>query len=170
MISILAPSRERLARRPRLRSSVFFQSSLPHGSDYQPYHPSSGARSFSILAPSRERLIDGGFIQLRLFFSIHAPSRERQWRNGVRRILYHFNPRSLTGATYNLSDYLINTAISIHAPLRERPAGQQSEHQQSDFNPRSLTGATIDMFRTGKYNRISIHAPLRERPLVALTL
>ena len=66
---------------------------------------------------------------------------------------------------YDLSDYLINTAISIHAPSRERRqlfnsvklAGIISIHAPSrerrrrgkmlwttsDFNPRSLTGATL---------------------------
>ena len=75
--------------------------------------------------------------------SIHAPKRERLIRQAPKRRVKYFNPRSQTGATHPLQDYLyssltfqstlpngsdcsirnhiITKLISIHAPKRERP-------------------------------------------------
>ena len=62
------------------------------------------------------------------------------------RLYWHFNPRSLTGATFLLLCKLAFLGISIHAPSRER---------------RWLSRLHF------RRNRISIHAPSRERPISA---
>ena len=99
----------------------------------------------------------------------------------------NFNPRSLTGATYEQRARQQPTYISIHAPSRERLLIVKSYGSTiSNFNPRSLTGAT-KKGRAGKSKGtsfqstlphgsdnlpcgqcigcrlISIHAPSRER-------
>ena len=146
-----------------------FQSTLPHGSDYdksssfyclRDFNPRSltGATFLlllvsvdsliSIHAPSRERprAYAGRYDDLAI--SIHAPSRERHDFKIIRTPHNYFNPRSLTGATSRTGDYGNFSVISIHAPSRERPSSL------------SLKDAIFI---------ISIHAPSRERPLVKLT-
>ena len=75
--------------------------------------------------------------------SIHAPSRERQQAHSGRAWRYHFNPRSLAGAT-----------------LRGRNPSKEIVY----FNPRSLAGATEFARLVKHVSKISIHAPSRERP------
>ena len=75
-ISIHAPSRERLMLQTLLYTILAFQSTLPHGSD--PY----------ALPNENGKII-----------SIHAPSRERLMKTCRSPLKFHFNPRSLTGAT-----------------------------------------------------------------------
>ena len=103
---------------------------------------------------------------------------------------FHFNPRSLTGATHKIplcsclplrfqstlphgsdtqkfATLPTLSDISIHAPSRERHLSRrQPKHWPQDFNPRSLTGATGLQSPHGYICRcISIHAPSRERQL-----
>ena len=141
-ISIHAPSRERqhyireicnyLYFNPRsltgatlqkisyLLSVSIFQSTLPHGSDYNYQHRYQWSM-ISIHAPSRERLCMLTRSSCIAAISIHAPSRERPGNSIPRQTIIHFNPRSLTGAT----------DFPWHL-----------ERAYVDFNPRSLTGAT----------------------------
>ena len=76
--------------------------------------------------------------------SIHAPLRERRYVLAYFRFSWHFNPRSLAGATIPPIPMLC--AICY-------------------FNPRSLAGATKSQKPTTSNKKISIHAPLRERLL-----
>ena len=98
---------------------------------------------------------------------------------------WHFNPRSLAGATPQHIKGVQRNVISIHAPLRERPrysfsswlraafqstlpcGSDSSTIRQSttndNFNPRSLAGATQVFLFFVVTCSISIHAPLRER-------
>ena len=119
-----------------------FQSTLPRGSD-EIGGSFERKTAISIHAPLRERLPTGvANLEVRAI-SIHAPLRERRVACGpAGGQQYHFNPRSLTGATYN---------------------NQLSNVAKADFNPRSLTGATKGVFRNIASRFISIHAPLRER-------
>ena len=140
-----------------------FQSTLPHGSDCLILFCNLDVVRISIHAPSRERqrMNEGGLGAV--FISIHAPSRERPGPLTTQQHHFHFNPRSLTGAT--LKKIIVILMLSY-------------------FNPRSLTGATVpvnglsvvctfqstlphgsDMqviFILPKM-QISIHAPSRER-------
>ena len=75
-----------------------FQSTLPRGSDY--------------------KIPD---YYLKLFISIHAPSRERHQHPRSAQVCINFNPRSLAGATGNTIINGVEVDISIHAPSRERP-------------------------------------------------
>ena len=75
-----------------------FQSTLPRGSDGEPYH-------FQV------RLIE---------ISIHAPSWERRCHRGILHVQIYFNPRSLVGATNQHPAISIVANISIHAPSWER--------------------------------------------------
>ena len=99
-----------------------FQSTLPHGSDdnsnnmnihinnFNPRSLTGATRWYSILNIGyllfQSTLPHGSDRELILsiseaVISIHAPSRERRCQDGAgRRIAVHFNPRSLTGATY----------------------------------------------------------------------
>ena len=52
--------------------------------------------------------------------SIHAPLRERHCSLAPQLHLWHFNPRSLAGATGRVKVRDENNLISIHAPSRER--------------------------------------------------
>ena len=54
--------------------------------------------------------------------SIHAPLRERHCSLAPQLHLWHFNPRSLAGATGRVKVRDENNLISIHAPSRERLA------------------------------------------------
>ena len=163
-----------------------FQSTLPRGSDpcyagrlgqYANFNPRS-------LAGATFKIPD---YYLKLFISIHAPSRERQPTKSHKK-----SPR----------------LISIHAPSRERPnmvillcyliTFQSTLPRGSDlsepdlsyvpvhfnprslagatiipgvpnigighFNPRSLAGATVSLSNLSSSATISIHAPSRERP------
>ena len=76
-ISIHAPSRERRCVYVQSNSRAEFQSTLPRGSD--------------------QNVTGRDFLAA---ISIHAPSRERRIRCLWRGVIYHFNPRSLAGATY----------------------------------------------------------------------
>ena len=99
-ISIHAPSRERPPALSIVAMALPFQSTLPHGSDPQ-----------AVPIFCRKRQI-----------SIHAPSRERPGVKALSTLgVVNFNPRSLTGATWNATAYIPTSAY---------------------FNPRSLTGAT----------------------------
>ena len=102
--------------RPKLRE---FQSTLPHGSDrhMDKHHLCT---SISIHAPSRERPRDKDSERADVTISIHAPSRERRCWLSCADFCRYFNPRSLTGATYNGYVYMLPAVISIHAPSRER--------------------------------------------------
>ena len=141
----------------------------------------------SIHAPSRERLDPAEEAYAKALISIHAPSRERQPSQlYVQHHPYHFNPRSLAGATvalYNINALII---ISIHAPSRERlheseiytPGRLISIHAPlrerlgiaPEFVGSSLFQSTLPCgsdWRDGAWKskvKISIHAPLRERP------
>ena len=85
------------------------------------------------------------------------------WCNFI--LQWHFNPRSLAGATLENTSVSITDTISIHAPSRERqaftawealfnlfqstlPRGSDVNNQINTqakryFNPRSLAGATF---------------------------
>ena len=99
IISIHAPSRERLLLcRLHLLKSLF-QSTLPHGSDDDAHIRWSPITGISIHAPSRERPGRGNGFSKSFTISIHAPSRERPQ---IASIFNHMDN------------------ISIHAPSRER--------------------------------------------------
>ena len=122
--------------------SCVFQSTLPRGSDRRlagcclaldiSIHAPSRERrhlnlhdhpqrQISIHAPSRERRAATFLIRTVAPISIHAPSRER--RMGAMwgcHIAFHFNPRSLAGATNCARHNRGCCGISIHAPSRER--------------------------------------------------
>ena len=164
MISIHAPSRERLNFLGDGIDKLIFQSTLPYRSDSE--------RDFrivytaiSIHAPLRERRKNPLPADCWSAISIHAPSRERP--------------------SYALA-LLLRGLISIHAPSRERrepiegltigvsgfqstlPHGSDSSvclfcARHTDFNPRSLTGATERQNVAPCVIYISIHAPSRER-------
>ena len=125
IISIHAPSRERPLSDCTSLPLVLFQSTLPHGSDkhscfnrlvtklFQSTLPHGSDLidtpvrrllvGISIHAPSRERLIVIHDVIAALIISIHAPSRERpDYLRPHLRLHIHFNPRSLTGATYGV--------------------------------------------------------------------
>ena len=144
-ISIHAPSRERLSLIYAPGLLLAFQSTLPHGSDFNKSRYNIMYNDISIHAPSRERryltanqraafefqstlphgsdYIIGNDRRRAYMISIHAPSRERPKFLGVwPESVINFNPRSLTGATRYCSPLMF-------APLY--------------FNPRSLTGATL---------------------------
>ena len=125
--------------------------------------------TISIHAPSRERPSMGLNRMMFIKISIHAPSRERLMcrRDCYLNTLFqstlphgsdcgahfnswfylHFNPRSLTGATWSCPG-----------------TGPRRDY----FNPRSLTGATVNSFSFISRCSISIHAPSRERHLHTL--
>ena len=117
--------------------------------------------------------------------SIHAPSRERPEDRNPLVGIYHFNPRSLAGATSRKAVELtglefqstlprgsdlptgikayMQDDISIHAPSRERRLLQLHFSHSHYFNPRSLAGATVILTIYFILLSISIHAPSRER-------
>ena len=120
LISIHAPSRERLVRGYPLAKWQRFQSTLPRGSDHPP------AFSFA------QKLI-----------SIHAPSRERPRLRLKSDGQRNFNPRSLAGATTFRDRWR-----GGHNPFQSTlPRGSDTlvwytDYLSGDFNPRSLAGAT----------------------------
>ena len=111
-----------------------FQSTLPRGSDDDEMIRYSGVGDISIHAPSRERprtlqcfshalpfqsTLPRGSDHMTLNtyikhhrISIHAPSRERpRARSSASPTRYHFNPRSLAGATWALTTIIIKCSI-----------------------------------------------------------
>ena len=144
---------------------LLFQSTLPYGSDrildflmtdYLDFNPRSltGATTdeddkvfgyqISIHAPLRERLMEFSLYMLMCPFQSTLPYGSDSFVCSSSQRCSHFNPRSLTGATYHEDFVLMYLGISIHAPLRER----------QDCN--QLLAPIFS---------ISIHAPLRERPI-----
>ena len=77
MISIHAPSRERLRQLRVQQVQALFQSTLPHGSDDKLYDAINHDEMISIHAPSRERRWLQSLPLSDVGISIHAPSRER---------------------------------------------------------------------------------------------
>ena len=147
----------------RLSLQLLFQSTLPRGSDLNTQS-------------------NGGWISI----SIHAPVPRQVQR------CFHFNPRSLAGATNGRRRCFCFGRISIHAPSRERPKheltrlgiGYISIHAPSrerliviavivgnyNFNPRSLAGATMTADYEEFLTPISIHAPSRERQITTTSM
>ena len=120
LISIHAPSRERLQRRQTWFPLLLFQSTLPRGSDKEKYNEPpfdlifqstlprgsdvaavaiAADTRISIHAPSRERRRIHNFLEYIILISIHAPSRERRSIFIICFTILYFNPRSLAGAT-----------------------------------------------------------------------
>ena len=111
----------------------------------------------SIHAPSRERHRHRPRHGICGTISIHAPSRERHlFQSGYNLDPTHFNPRSLTGATFVQNLLLAKMGISIHAPSRERLWCSRS---YGPFLRISIHAPSP----TRERNCISIHAPSRER-------
>ena len=118
----------------------------------------------SIHAPLRERLKVSKGETNTVLISIHAPLRERHGAKYKIPRYYHFNPRSLTGATSLLKiiktpetnfnprsltgattiEITILTAAKFQStlPYGSDHMAKASPASESDFNPRSLTGAT----------------------------
>ena len=109
-----------------LRKTPLFQSTLPYGSDTI----STNLRSIlciSIHAPLRERRTRklANTRSIWAFQSTLPYGSDSIWMIFSKEV-YYFNPRSLTGATFDtLKGYGV-CAISIHAPLRERRNCQDS--------------------------------------------
>mgnify|MGYP007039787062 CR=1 FL=1 len=140
-ISILAPSRERHHRISIHLCTIGFQSSLPHGSDDGCAKMAIGLQNFN------PRSLTGATVAPKTIhnkggISILAPSRERLIDLVLSAVAVNFNPRSLTGATCSRCLSVNLTLISILAPSRERLSCFISSLPLRYFNPRSLTGAT----------------------------
>ena len=84
-------------------------------------------------------------------------------------LCWHFNPRTLAGATRGKYLGTSFTAISIHAPLRVRRRTISAINVSINFNPRTLAGATDDNKAVIDAMLISIHAPLRVRQVLPKT-
>ena len=83
-------------------------------------------------------------------------------------VVWDFNPRSLTGATYATTGDILAVAISIHAPSRERPSTSYRLPSIYTFQSTLPHGSdTLFLPSLQLYNAISIHAPSRERRLTA---
>ena len=120
LISIHAPSRERLTQLGGMPLVPPFQSTLPRGSDIFDYGDKFIDVCFqSTLPRGSDRA--AGYLLANLGFSIHAPSQERPY-------IYSSDP--------------IFAKFSIHAPSRERQRARAWLRMCSLFNPRSLAGAT----------------------------
>ena len=139
-----------------------FQSTLPRGSDRLSVTPTQTQRNFNprslagaTLTSCRRSVklsfqstlprgsdLDKGWVYRTCAISIHAPSRERLQFDDFILAIQYFNPRSLAGATPNVS---------------------ANQKRCCYFNPRSLAGATRGRFYCFRYLFISIHAPSRER-------
>ena len=176
-ISIHAPSRERqvylLLTEPRTEN--FNPRSLAGATEINKHKDCNSL--ISIHAPSRERhnkLFSEAVIEL---ISIHAPSRERPGRWAGRlvqvqfqstlprgsdiamtlswRLCWHFNPRSLAGATSRL---IILLCMRKHFNPRSLAGATKcltsSLFRAWYFNPRSLAGATLSavLFCLAAYN------------------
>ena len=98
MISIHAPSRERLDGAKNNQRELQFQSTLPRGSDT----PTNRMPSFLAI------------------FQSTLPRGSDRYRRCRACVGADFNPRSLAGATWGVHRRSPAGAISIHAPSRER--------------------------------------------------
>ena len=81
----------------------------------------------------------------------------------IRRIGYHFNPRSLAGAT---TIWRTSSRLAIFQSTLPRGSDRCQDlcpAAPHNFNPRSLAGATTALTLTISERAISIHAPSRER-------
>ena len=168
---------------------VKFQSTLPRGSDSNKVAFDQGYY-ISIHAPSRERRAISSITVFTAQFQSTLPRGSDHACATMMACRWHFNPRSLAGATTNAAEVQAYLTISIHAPSRERPcSGYAAETEQAfqstlprgsdrgagqmhgsrqNFNPRSLAGATEGGRRIMLLSIISIHAPSRERLLAYL--
>ena len=99
-----------------------------------------------------------------MIFQSTLPRGSDVGKRSERLLRYHFNPRSLAGATMLPFLCVANIGISIHAPSRERLQALRKDGESHYFNPRSLAGATSrQSLERGLESLISIHAPSRER-------
>ena len=121
LISIHAPLRERLPCYGASYIQAQFQSTLPYGSDLDYQNNHHPRFQISIHAPLRERRKNRINERRLLKFQSTLPYGSDGINIVYTIVSYHFNPRSLTGATR-----------CLHGFCRD------STH----FNPRSLTGAT----------------------------
>ena len=119
LISIHAPSRERLYPQLLQKMQQLFQSTLPRGSDKTIQH-SSVLSVISIHAPSRERRrFKRGYSGL-IYFNPRSLAGATCITPFIKSGGVDFNPRSLAGATSSFCTSSTLRAISIHAPSRER--------------------------------------------------
>ena len=101
-------------------------------------------------------------------FQSTLPCRSDRHQDYSATLYMDFNPRSLAGATGNITGNIGAGIISIHAPLRERRYGMVYTSKIRSFQSTLPCGSdTIEII---SYNsrEISIHAPLRERRASAL--
>ena len=75
----------------------------------------------------------------------------------------HFNPRSLTGATFDIHVFSTQISISIHAPSRERRCCSISIGIPHIFQSTLPRGSDATSSAHCAATSISIHAPSRER-------
>ena len=120
LISIHAPSRERLAMALHFVRQSRFQSTLPRGSDCT---HSGGRQAYKHFNP---RSLAGATLLVLLLAVDPLNFNPRSLAGATRMLLQsgyahaYFNPRSLAGATRLSIDLLRLICISIHAPSRER--------------------------------------------------
>ena len=170
LISIHAPLRERLAYTFRKVNTFFkFQSTLPCGSDAQPFMWGMPMEIISIHAPLRERPLQAFCYPANHQFQSTLPCGSDLLRKMVLLATLTFQSTLPCGSDlYGKCHYVGGKIISIHAPLRERlchnrnaprsklfqstlPCGSDCRRflERSDseyFNPRSLAGATSATF------------------------
>ena len=120
VISIHAPLRERPAAPLSIIKILPFQSTLPYGSDWErAYKVMKYAKFQSTLPYGSDSLLSSG-VQLPSLFQSTLPYGSDTFVVKLFNNHVNFNPRSLTGATHHIGEYLLQISISIHAPLRER--------------------------------------------------
>ena len=125
------------------RNLTPFQSTLPHGSDRATWLHKSVIYIFQSTLPHGSDSITILITCAECQFQSTLPHGSDPLQAALFLRHIHFNPRSLTGATYILSYFKDAKIISIHAPSRERLwLSQKGRHKNDNFNPRSLTGAT----------------------------
>ena len=125
VISIHAPSRERVGFRNAIGNSIDFNPRSLAGANVEPFSK-YGMGAISIHAPSRERLMTlYGSLPTWIFQStLPRGSEDPHELEGILR--ENFNPRSLAGAINVAKDRDLTAPISIHAPSRERAGGRKT--------------------------------------------
>ena len=96
-----------------------------------------------------------------LRFQSTFPRGKRRFLRGGSRLVSYFNPRSLVGNDFHLSDCFLWIAdISIHVPSwGTTPVFRSTEKLFFYFNPRSLVGNDKVSFIVYSVDGISIHVP-----------
>ena len=143
LISIHAPSRERLKAAVLAVFFISFQSTLPHGSDFSRVYCNSVYSNFNPRSLTGATFDSCAYVARYVTFQSTLPHGSDAKSSSKRLSKSQFQSTLPHGSDPYDRVIIVDNDISIHAPSRERPIRVPIFMRFLNFNPRSLAGATL---------------------------